>query len=432
VTIPANTIIQAGEYYVLSGQNILNQNCGNIDSAVAVDLNWTTCNCTNVPIPTTGDGFMANGGGSNEKVVLLNPNLAVIDAVSRSSTPSSSVSITTSSAGGGCTPRTFNLSTMSIAYEAINTATGIDNSYARRVDGDCGWVKTTDISANGPNKTGSTSSATYNFSTLNASQCNGSTGSISIGVSASDLASLFPMSYTIAYDADSNGVYNNADQYTFGVDSSSPSIDINNLYYGRYRITVGSSSGCNLKSFDFFIFNCYGVLLNSKLLSLQLLGESAEQYQFNYRANADDFKGVYLEGGDGQTFQTVATLNLSESFVKVPRTKTTHFRLRAIDDKNVVHYSKQVRIHHARFDQINIWPNPTISELNVRFASAYFATGFYRIYNTRGEQLTQETLQFNQGTNIIRIATGDLKQGLYQLVIQNDNGEMTNYRFMKR
>jgi hypothetical protein len=216
------------------------------------------------------------------------------------------------------------------------------------------------------------------------------------------------------------------------VDSSSPSIDINNLYYGRYRITVGSSSGCNLKSFDFFIFNCYGVLLNSKLLSLQLLGESAEQYQFNYRANSDDFKGVYLEGGDGQTFQTVATLNLSESFVKVPKTKTSHFRLRAIDDKNVVHYSKQVRIHHARFDQINIWPNPTISELNVRFASAYFATGFYRIYNTRGEQLTQETLQFNQGANIIRIATGDLKQGLYQLVIQNDNGEMTNYRFMKR
>jgi hypothetical protein len=138
ITIPANTIIQPGEYFVLSGRDTLPTNCGNIDSAVEVDLNWSTCNCTDKPVPTTGNGLLVNGGSSNEKVVLLDPNLNVLDAVSRSSTPSSSVSITTATAGGACTANTFNLGTMGVAYESINIATGIDNSFARRVDGDCG------------------------------------------------------------------------------------------------------------------------------------------------------------------------------------------------------------------------------------------------------------------------------------------------------
>jgi hypothetical protein len=60
---------------------------------------------------------------------------------------------------------------------------------------------------------------------------------------------------------DSNNTFDETDQYSYGTDAAPPAIDINNLDYGRYRITVGSSLGCNLQSFDFFIFNCYGVVL---------------------------------------------------------------------------------------------------------------------------------------------------------------------------
>ncbi|HTF30559.1 MAG TPA: lamin tail domain-containing protein, partial [Flavitalea sp.] len=206
VTIPTNTILKPGEYFVLSGGNVLTAGCGNTDSAVVVDLNWTTCNCTDKPVPTTGDGFLENGGGANEKIVLMDASGNVLDAVSRSN-PTASDVITTSSVSGACTPTTFDLDGMAISYERIGIATGVDNSYSRRVDGDCGWVKTTEISAGAPNKTGSTSSANYSFTTLNASECSGSTGSISINVSASDLASLFPMTYLLAFDANANNVF---------------------------------------------------------------------------------------------------------------------------------------------------------------------------------------------------------------------------------
>src|SRR5690606_11434809 len=46
VTIPPNTIVQPGEYFLIAGQDILIQGCGNADSAAIVDLNWNTCNCT--------------------------------------------------------------------------------------------------------------------------------------------------------------------------------------------------------------------------------------------------------------------------------------------------------------------------------------------------------------------------------------------------
>ncbi|HUQ67717.1 MAG TPA: lamin tail domain-containing protein [Flavitalea sp.] len=429
VTIPANTIIAAGEYYVLSGQNTLNQGCGNIDSAIGVDLNWTTCNCTNLPIPTTGDGFMKNGGSSNEKIVLLDPNLNVLDAVSRSSTPSSSVSITTASLSNSCTSRTFDLSTMPISYEAVNVATGIDNSFARRVDGDCGWVKTTDISANAPNKTGSSSSASYTFTTLNASQCNGTTGSISINVSASNVASLFPMTYTLAYDADSNNLFNAADQYTYGIDSSSPSVDINNLFYGRYRITVGSSSGCNLKSFDFFIFNCYGVILPYKIIAFDYFGKNNDKMTFSTRLKGINYlDSLIIEGADGNTFESVLSVDLTDTILEddqvliipvVQPRPYTFYRIKLMDRNNVSSYSKVVKI--TTIEQMKLWPNPCNEKMYIKIVIPQKIMGSLMIFNYTGQVLIKESVVLKKGTNILPIVTTQLRKGPYQLIVKGSN-----------
>ena len=440
VTIPPNTIIQPGQYFVLSGRNTLLQNCGNIDSLINVDLNWNTCNCTDKTVPTTGDGFMANGGSSNEKVVLLDPNLNVLDAVSRSSSPSSSISITTSTLSGGCTAKTFDLDLMTINYESINISAGIDNSYARRVDGDCGWVKTTNISAHAPNKTGSSSSASYSFSTLSASQCSGSTGSISISVSANDVQALFPMSYTLGFDKDSNNIFNTNDIYTMGVDSSSPSIDINNLAYGRYRLTVGSASGCNLQSFDFFIFNCYGVILSSTSAFLHFEKETTDEYHFSSRINFDKIKAAYLEGGDGRTFQILTPVNIPNSsfqgtgsIIRIPKPAFSYFRLRLVDDTNKVSYSNQVKITSSSASEIKLWPNPASSVLNVRYNSTSGGKAYYRIYSQMGKELEKVEIDVKSGLNILKISTKNLRHGYYQLIIDGNTGASAiNYRFMKQ
>lgn len=435
VTIPANTILQPGQYYVLSGQNTLAQGCGNTDSLIHVDLNWTTCNCTNTSIPVTGDGFMTDGGSANEKIVFMDPNLNIIDAVSRTTPVSPSVSITTSSISGGCTGKTFNLSTMSISYETIGISTGINNSFARKVDGDCGWLKTTAISAHAANKTGSSSSATYSFNTVSASDCQSTAGSVSIQVSASDVNALFPMNYTLAYDADGTGTFTNADTYVYGTDNTAPSIDINNLAYGRYRITVGSSSGCNLKNFDFFIFNCYGVVLPVKLQYFKYTGMKDNQQYFVYKMeDVSKLKEVVLEGSNNGTFEPVATQYFftgGEATIQSPLSSYLIYRLRIKDKNDKVSYSPEVKLITATSRGVHYWPNPVQDRIFIEIMSAQKADATYTIISSNGTKVKQGHLNLKAGDQVTSIGLGDLVKGVYHLSITGDAIQPIQFQFIK-
>ena len=440
VTIPPNTILQPGQYYVLAGQNTLAKNCGNTDSIVRVDLNWTTCNCTDKPVPATGDGFLQNGGSANEKIVLLDPNLNVVDAVSRSSTPSSSLSITTSSISGACTGKTFDLDLMAINYESINNSTGIDNSFARRVDGDCGWVKTTAISAHAPNKTGSTSSASYEFNTVSASECAGTAGKVSISVSAPDISSLFPMNYTLGYDSDSNNVFNTTDNYVYGVDSSASSIDINNLAYGRYRITVGSFSGCNLKSYDFFIFNCYGVVLPLKLVSFRYEGVKDNQHLFQCRITGpENLKTLVLEGSRDGFYQPVTAISTPATskdtafILKAPPSPYTQFRLRMVDKSGIVSYSQVVKTGQGTTSALRHWPNPVKDNFFIQMTASRNEKMSYRIFNSNGNVVDHGSIDARSGTTTLSFSAAHLPPGLYHLqVIKAGPGQApVSFRFVK-
>lgn len=429
VTIPPNTILKAGQYFVLSGQNTLAMGCGNVDSVVTVDLNWKTCNCTDKPIPTTGDGFLKDGGLANEKVVILDPALNVVDAVSRSSPASSSVALTTSSVAGSCTSKTFNLDTMNISYETIGSSTGINNSFSRKVDGDCGWVKTTQISARAANKTGSTSSATYSFSTLSASECQSTDGSISITVSASNVSTLFPMNYVLAYDADSNSVFTDSDQYRYGIDSSAPNIDITNLKYGRYRITVGSSAGCNLKTFDFFIFNCYGVVLPLELVSFNLVDSKELNWNF---LHAENLRSIEVEGSyDGITFIPIESItpqpdpnNNWYGTHKLIADAYIAYRLKINSIANNYYYSSIVKKKTSYIKVQGLFPNPASTQIHADIQATEQGFISYNIYDAKGKTLLKGIKPVVKGSNNLSFSTSSLIPGFYYLAILKD-GQIT-------
>lgn len=259
ITIPANTILLPGKYFVLAGQAVIPQNCGNDLRNVTVNLNWNTCGCTSAPIPITGDGFITDGGGSNEQVVLLDSNLKIIDAIARSALVEPSSLITTSTVGGQFTARTFDLDDMNIPYETIGESVGRGNSLARRIDGGCGWIKDTQESAGDINNTsGETADWEASLTITGAYTCS-NTGSVEVTVSNTQM---FPMHYTLAKDLDENFQYDLNDSYTYGSDSTAPSILLTGLEAGRYQLIVESSLGCNLTLFDFTILGCYGLILD--------------------------------------------------------------------------------------------------------------------------------------------------------------------------
>lgn len=436
VTIPPNTVLQRGQYFVLSGQDILAKNCGNEDSTIQVDLNWTTCNCTNVPIPTTGDGFLQNGGNGNDKVVLLDPNLNVVDAVATNIPVSSSTVITTPALSGGCGSKTFDLRTMNISYESTGAATGNNNSIARKIDGDCGWVKTTAISADAPNKTGSSASATYDFTSVSTTQCNTTAGSISIQVNSANVDALFPMNYTIAFDADGNNLFNNADQYVYGVDNSSPTIDIDNLAYGRYRIAVGSSSSCNLKSYDFYVFNCYTVVLPVRLLYFNYEGRQDGKHVFKFKVDdASTLNNIVLEGGRSGQFQAVSSMSgpfrNNEISMAADADSFTHYRLKFISYAGVVSYSQELKVS-LQNSSVLFWPNPVGNRLFVKIKALSKGKLSYRILNSQGHEIMKSDIEANSGEQTISISTNHFNKGIYYLMMTGSClPQPFSFRFIK-
>lgn len=421
VTIPPGTVLKPGAFYVLAGQDTLRRGCGNADSAVRVQLNWHSCGCSTVPVPGSSDGYFKDGGGANEKVVLMDASGRVLDAVSRQATAGASALLTT--AGGACPPRIFDLDDQLLTYESINSSSGIDNSFARRVDGDCGWVKTTAISAGAPNKTGSTSSASYSFTTVDASECAERAGVIAIGVSAPEVATLFPMSYTLAFDSDSNGVFDDRDQYQHGADSSAPSIAISNLAYGRYRITVASAMGCNLKNFDFFIFNCYGVVLPLRLHAFAYEGIRGGEQAFS--AHLSEGQGgevLHLEGAEaGGGFRTVSSLQLPEAFgekkvqLLAPVTATERYRLRVVEKDGSYYYSPVIRVAPLPVPQARLWPNPVGERLQVPVTALRAGVLRYRVVDRSGTVRLSGEQQVPAGASVLSLPVHTLPGGLYYL-----------------
>ena len=259
ITIPANTVLLPGKYFVLAGQAVIAQNCGNDLRNVTANLNWNTCGCTSAPIPATGDGFLTDGGSANEQIVLLDTNLAIIDAIVRSTPMELSSLITTSTVGGQYPARTFDLDNLTIQYETVGESAGRGNSFARKIDGGCGWIKDTQESAGDLNNTsGLVLDWSANLTLTKPTTCSG-TGSVQVAVSN---ALLFPMRYTLAKDADGSFSYDANDVYTNGVDSTASTIALGGLDSGSYRLIIEGSLGCDATMFDFSILGCTGLILN--------------------------------------------------------------------------------------------------------------------------------------------------------------------------
>ena len=439
VTIPPNTILQPGQFYVISGQNSLPRDCGNIDSAVRVHLNWNTCNCTNVPIPTSGDGFMADGGGANVNLVLFDPALNVVDAVTRQ-TPVPTVSaITTSAVGNGCARKTFTLSSMSIDYEQLGMSTGKSNSFARKLDGDCAWIKQPQISAGASNNktSGGGSTISYQFNIVNSQDmCTNQHGAVNVSASGSGVATYFPLNYTLAYDMDGNHVFDFGDIYTYGTDATAPDTTIANLVGGSYILTVGSSKGCNLKSFPFSILPCNG-LLPLRLLDFSLAGSDASTYGFAWRfSGLDELAAIDLESSDdGRNFRPEQHWNVGPGSplsyrATLRRGAARHFRLRLTASTGRPEFSRVVFTGNEELT-LQAYPNPATDRLHIRLRSSADAPLTYRVIAADGRIVLNGSFNARNGLNEWPVDVQSLPPGVYQLQADAGSAPMRT-RFVKQ
>jgi len=354
---------------------------------------------------------------------LLDPNLKVVDAVVRNYPVEPSTLITTPTLAGGCSSKSFDLDLMNINYETLGMSAGRGNSFARKLDGDCGWVKDPQQSANATNNTpGTVSDASYSLSIVKSMDCDSLHGSIDIYVSVSNYATTFPMNYTIARDINNDGLFDFSDAYTYGVDSTPPSITIMGLPLGRYKITVASVNGCFLKTFDVSILPCNGILSQSTLHYFRLAGKQGGNSIFEWElTHSEEISSIYLEKStDGYRFQRVATLDsLTFTGVRdftqiIPADNLPCFyRLHLIDREGKSIYSAVIRSALSEGQNASVWPNPATSTVHFQLYSESSYLLHYQVFSTTGTLVKQGNGMMLKGINNFEVAIADLLPGAY-------------------
>lgn len=437
ITIPANTILQPGEFYVLGGQNTINAPCANLSRNITVNLNWNTCGCTSGPIPTTDEGLMTDGGNASEQLVMFNPSGNVIDAVVRKLTGKETASTITSSTAGGCATFTFNLDSLNIIYEEIGESQGRGNSFARVIDGDCKWVKET-LQNGGTTNNAAGEAATLSMSLVTTLNQDCITGNAVFTVNNASPASFFPMSYTLGYDANGNGQFNSQDIYTSGSDNTSPNIDFYNLSLGKYNIVIEPASGCNTQFFTFDLGPC--ITMAVKLKSFE--GQNIGKYnRFTVEIETDnDLSALKLElSTDGRNFSPTSNI----PFEKRKGTQSIQynaeagiaqfFRLSMTDINGKVQYSKVIKLTRNPDNvDFKIAPNPFTDFIGITANSNREDILQVSIISSSGQVLANERFNIHIGQNNVRMLTYGLPKGIYLIQIKKQiTGETQTARIMK-
>jgi len=429
ITLPLNTIILPGQFFVIAGEAILPNGCANISGAVTVNLNWNTCNCTSGTIPSTGDGFMTDGGSGSEQIVLLDSNLKVVDAVVRVISETSAP-ITTSTVGGTFTSRTFDLDTMNIVYEQIGQSQGRGNSFARFINGGCGWVKDPQQSSGGPNNTPSDQLYDFTLTVTNTTTCT-NTGSVSFSITGSNISQLFPMRYLVARDVDSNNIYDFSDAYSNGYDTFPSAVSINNLVPGRYRVVIETVNGCGLKMADFIILDCNNVILPVDFNSFAVSRNQQGVFlQWNISGNEPIQKFEIEKSNDGLLFRAAGTINniinntTSFSFLDSTNDQAIYYRIKLITNSGRIVYSTIESTQLTSTIRLlkGVYPNPVKDVLIVQTQSPSRCKGWVEIRSVYNGPIRRFALDISPGKMEHSLSLGFLPTGVYMLRVFTENG----------
>ncbi len=436
ITIPAGTILYPGQFYVISGQNIIPAPCANIATTIVANLNWTTCGCTNAPIPTTGDGFMTDGGFATEQMVLLSPGGLVVDAVARGIPAEPSVSILSNSMGSTCPPRRFNLDVMGIAYETIGESAGRGNSIARKLDGDCGWVKDTQQSGGATNNTPGESSV-FSVSMFITEDINCTGGSATFIVNNSPASFYFPLDYILAQDIDLDGQFTFADVYTTGQDFTAPDMVVGPLPLGSYAINIGPVQGCSYKNFTFNIGPC--IPLSYSLESFTAV--RGQNTIFNAQlSGGDELTDIILQGSvNGQDFYNIAsipfthTAALQDLHYETANSEHVYFRLLMGAADHRAKYSPVRKVSALRStNSFQLAGNPVRDEVKITASVTKKESLDIQVINSAGQVLVKRSQVIFNGENLVKVPVQTLSPGLYFVKITAGNSAPQTLRVLKQ
>jgi hypothetical protein len=385
--------------------------------------------------------MMTEGGFANEQVVLLDPSGAIVDAVVREFPQEPSSLISKNTMSGACSANVFDLDLMPFTYERIGESAGRGNSFGRKVDGDCGWLKTPPQSANARNNTRDDNPSLFaQLQITKANACLGTGGSVSVSFSGPMSSSVFPLRYILAFDVDSNNVFSMTDNYFNGSDNTAPTLDFSNLAAGHYKLSIMPGAGCNYKVLEFYILPCKVIVLPVTIADFTVKC-NADNKQLFWKSNQSDHI-AYFEVESSTLNEPYATIgkiypvstgNVLQQFGFTDEGKNRNqsfYRIKITGKDGMVVYTNTIGCNSKVGDNLVIYPNPVKTDVKMQLNSSYKEEANVFILSSDGRRVKNTSLSLKKGLNEISIPVTDLPSGNY-VIRFSTNQQMISSKFIK-
>ena len=427
ITIPANTILNPGQIYLISNTNSLTVNCSGANNAnTPVNLNWNNCNsCLTSISPSVPNDIFGDGGSVGDPIILLNTALISIDGFAPNGYTSGTGQTISVPANNGCTSKNLD-SDLYGPFESISQNTGRDNSFFRATDGNCNWEKDAKMTPGFSNKNGFT--AQINLSLNSIIGCN-QPFKINIDPSSS-LTTGFNYSWTL-----SQSPYTST--YQVGTGTYLPDeFSINSLPTGDYNLlltpTSNNTNTCNDATLSFSI-SCPTVPI--KLISFAA-ASSVSNNKFEITIDADaELKELILESSNNaKSFFKVADIPFENrkgdqkiSF-ELPASADEFFRIVMIDifGKRLVSEVIKIKNNNQELD-IKVFPNPFQEYISLQHYSRNEDILIACLLSTNGAIIKEENFKLLPGLNNFRMNTSGISKGNYLLSLKKTSSPNIQY-----
>ncbi|HEV7737601.1 MAG TPA: T9SS type A sorting domain-containing protein, partial [Chlamydiales bacterium] len=237
---------------------------------------------------------------------------------------------------------------------------------------------------------------------------------VEIDITQPALSSLFisPKSFAGSKSIDSDGsLVGNSVQYIVNPGGSTAA---NSEFSNDYNVDFGfTTSVLPLKKLDLTAF----LLDNNVQLHWTTVDESGvKKYHIERSTDGKNFTeiGTQYAKGDG-SFDYV-----SKDDIKNLTASTIYYRLLIEEMKGATSYSATVKVNPGKTMQVQISPNPFISNLTVQVSSTKRTDASIRIHNAAGQLVYTKTLLLEKG--ITSIALSEFQQfskGMYVIELKS-------------
>lgn len=147
------------------------------------------------------------------------------------------------------------------------------------------------------------------------------------------------------------------------------------------------------------------------------------------RSVGGEFVDLGSLAGAGSTTE-LSTYNYTDSD---PVLGTNYYRIKQVDQNGAFSYSAVIELSRDRVNSLsmtNVYPNPTVDQINLDYALPRGISANYQIVDIQGRVLAQHTLEAGEGIRSLELSVTELSPGMYTLVMKSSKGNIRSKRFI--